>query len=101
MTRITDQAREQGGLLSQEDLAEILMCDVRTIRRDIESLRQREIVIATGRTKRLIKEYEQIIEEYKKGNYNMKQLLSSEVHIENNIESWIIEYAEKMELPKN
>ena len=25
LTRITDQAREQGGLLSQEDLAEILM----------------------------------------------------------------------------
>jgi ribosome-binding protein aMBF1 (putative translation factor) len=33
LMRITDQAREQGGLLSQEDLAEILMCDVRTIRR--------------------------------------------------------------------
>ena len=47
LTRITDQAREQGGLLSQEDLATILMCDVRTIRRDIESLRQREIIVAT------------------------------------------------------
>ena len=47
LTRITDQAREQGGLLSQEDLAEILMCDVRTIRRDIEALRQRGIVLAT------------------------------------------------------
>ena len=47
LTRITDQAREQGGLLSQEDLAEILMCDVRTIRRDIEALRQRGIVVAT------------------------------------------------------
>ena len=31
----------------------------------------------------------------------MKQLLGSEVHIENNIESWIIEYAEKMELQQN
>ena len=60
-----------------------------------------QIAFATGRTKRLIREYEQIIEEYKNGNYNMKQLLRSEVHIENNIESWIIEYAEKMELPKN
>lgn len=59
------------------------------------------IAFATGRTKRLINEYEQIIEEYKKGNYNMKQLLSSEVHIENNIESWIIEYAEKTEQQKN
>lgn len=60
-----------------------------------------QIAFATGRTKRLIREYEQIIEEYKNGNYNMKQLLRSEVHIENNIESWIIEYAEKMELQRN
>jgi DNA-binding CsgD family transcriptional regulator len=47
LMRITDEAREQGGLLSQEDLAEILMCDVRTIRRDIESLRKKEIIVAT------------------------------------------------------
>jgi hypothetical protein len=60
-----------------------------------------QIAFATGRTKRLIKEYEQIIEEYKNDNYNTKQLLGSEVHIENNIESWIIEYAENMELQKN
>lgn len=60
-----------------------------------------QIAFATGRTKRLIKEYEQIIEEYKKGNYNMKQLLGSELHIESNIESWIIEYAEKTEHHKN
>ncbi len=60
-----------------------------------------QIAFATGRTKRLIKEYEQIIEEYKKGNYNMKQLLGSEVHIEDNIESWTIEYAEKTEHHNN
>jgi len=33
-----------------------------------------QIAFATDRTKRLIREYEQIIEEYKDGNYNMKQL---------------------------
>ena len=59
-----------------------------------------QTAFATSRTKRLIKEYEQIIEEYKKDNYNMKRLLDSEVHIENNIESWIIEYAENMEQQK-
>lgn len=48
-----------------------------------------QIAFATGRTKRLVKEYEEIIEEYKNGNYNMKQLLGSEVYIENNIEPWI------------
>jgi DNA-binding MarR family transcriptional regulator len=47
LMRIADEAREQGGLLCQEDMAEILMCDVRTIRRDIESLRKREIIVAT------------------------------------------------------
>jgi len=60
-----------------------------------------QIAFATGRTKRLIKEYEQIIEEYQKGNYNVKRLLSCEPHIENNIESWIIKYAEKMEQQKH
>lgn len=35
LVRIVEQAREQGGLLTQEDLSEILMCDVCTICRDI------------------------------------------------------------------
>jgi len=66
-----------------------------------KSMTTEQIAFATGRTKRLIKEYEQIIEEYKNGNYNMKQLLCHEAHIENNMESWVIEYAEKMEPQKN
>lgn len=40
LQRITEEAREQGGLLSQEDLAQLLCCDVRTIRRDIQWLRE-------------------------------------------------------------
>ena len=47
MLRITEEAKEQGGLLSQEDLKQILMCDVRTIRRDIAALRISGIVVAT------------------------------------------------------
>lgn len=47
LLRITEEAREQGGLLSQEDLSRILMCDVRTIRRDIKSLRQKDIIVPT------------------------------------------------------
>lgn len=73
---------------------QVLLCKQKTMTTE-------QIAFATGRTKRLIKEYEQIIEEYKNGNYNMRQLLCDEVHIENNIESWIIEYAENMELQKN
>ena len=47
LQRIAEEAREQGGVLSQEDLAEILCRDVRTIRRDICMLRQRGIIIPT------------------------------------------------------
>lgn len=46
--RLTEEAREQGGLLSQEDLALLLFSDVRTIRRDIRELRESHgIFVAT------------------------------------------------------
>lgn len=45
--RLTEEAREQGGLLTQEDLARLLDSDVRTIRRDVKALRDRGIVVAT------------------------------------------------------
>lgn len=45
--RMTEEAREQGGLLTQEDLAELLDSDVRTIRRDIADIRSTGIVTAT------------------------------------------------------
>jgi hypothetical protein len=66
-----------------------------------KSMSTEQIAFATGKTVRLIKEYEQIIEEYKKGNYTVKRLFDTQPHIENNIESWIIEYAENMERMKN
>jgi hypothetical protein len=47
IVRIVEEAREQGGLLTQEDLAEILMCDVRTIRRDIHALKDRGFELPT------------------------------------------------------
>jgi hypothetical protein len=45
--RLCEEAREQGGLLSQEDLARILMCDQRTIRRAIRQLRENGIEVPT------------------------------------------------------
>lgn len=45
--RLTEEAREQGGLLTQEDLARLLHCDVRTIRRDVAVFRGKGIVVAT------------------------------------------------------
>jgi hypothetical protein len=47
LVRMTEEAREQGGLLTQEDLAELLGSDVRTIRRDIRDLRATGVVAAT------------------------------------------------------
>lgn len=47
LVRITDEAREQGGLLSQEDVAQLLMSDVRTIRRDVAALKREGIIVAT------------------------------------------------------
>lgn len=52
-----------------------------------------QIAFATGRTKRLVREYEEIIEEYGKNNYNMKRLLNQEPYIENNVELWMAEQA--------
>jgi DNA-binding transcriptional regulator YhcF (GntR family) len=47
--RITGEAIEQGGVLSQEDLSKYLSCTVRTIQRDIKALKARgEIVLTRG-----------------------------------------------------
>lgn len=45
--RMSDEARQQGALLTQEDLAQILDTDVRTIRRDIQQLRQKGLLVPT------------------------------------------------------
>ncbi len=53
-----------------------------------------EISYALGRTKRLIKEYEVIIDEYKENNYVMDALLSFEVEMETRLETDINEFIE-------
>lgn len=45
--RLTEEALDQGGILSQEDLADILAVDVRTIRRDVRSLKDAGLIIKT------------------------------------------------------
>ena len=45
--RLCDEAKDQGGLLSQEDLSELLMCDVKTIQRDTKILKESGIVLPT------------------------------------------------------
>jgi len=50
MLRLCDQALDQGGVLSQEDLAVLLMSDVKTIRRDIAALKKTGTVVPTRGT---------------------------------------------------
>lgn len=45
--RITEEAIEQGGVLSQEDLGKYLSCTVRTIQRDIRQIKQKGIEVVT------------------------------------------------------
>lgn len=47
LVRISEEAKEQGGYLTQEDLSELLMCDIRTIRRDVKNLKTIGIVLPT------------------------------------------------------
>lgn len=47
VVRIAEEAREQGGVLTQEDLGVILGCDERTIRRDIRDLRSQGTQVPT------------------------------------------------------
>ncbi len=45
--RVCQEAIEQNGILSQEDLSKYLSCDVRTIKRDIREIKQSEIEVIT------------------------------------------------------
>jgi len=45
--RITEEALEQGGVLSQEDLSKYLGCTVRTIQRDIKQIKNKSIDVVT------------------------------------------------------
>lgn len=47
LQRITEEALEQQGVLSQEDLSKYLHCDIRTVRRDIQAIRKRGIEVVT------------------------------------------------------
>ncbi|MCL6613405.1 MAG: DUF1670 domain-containing protein [Firmicutes bacterium] len=47
IVRVADEALEQGGVLTQEDLADLLHADIRTIRRDIRELLEREVRVPT------------------------------------------------------
>lgn len=45
--RITEEAKEQGGVLSQEDISKYLSVSIRTVKRDIRKIKQRGIEVVT------------------------------------------------------
>ena len=45
--RLTEEALEQGGVLTQEDLSRVLGVDVRTIRRDVKALKEEGHLVQT------------------------------------------------------
>jgi hypothetical protein len=45
--RISEEAREQGGVLTQEDLGVLIGCDERTIRRDVKELKKMGVHVPT------------------------------------------------------
>ena len=47
MMRICDEARDQGGLLTHEDLSILLMCNVKTIGRDSKALKEAGMILPT------------------------------------------------------
>ncbi|MDD2600962.1 MAG: DUF1670 domain-containing protein [Kiritimatiellae bacterium] len=52
LMRLCEQARDQGGLLTHEDLAQLLMCDSKSIQRDVKELQALGIIVPTrGRVK--------------------------------------------------
>jgi len=65
---------------------QILLCRQKGMNTD-------EIAYAVKRTKRLVREYEEIIDEYKERNYVMKALLNFEIGIETTMETYTREYS--------
>jgi len=90
--RLCDEARDQGGLLTQEDLAQLLMCDSKTIRRDIKELQERGIIVPTrGRIKDIgpgITHRELIIRHWLEGQEEL-EICSATRHSMTSVESYL------------
>ena len=90
--RLCDEARDQGGLLTQEDLAQLLMCDSKTIRRDVIELQGRGIIVPTrGRIKDIgpgITHRELIIRHWLEGKEEL-EICSATRHSMTSVESYL------------
>lgn len=92
LLRLCDEARDQGGLLTQEDLSQLLMCDSKTIRRDVKELQGRGIIVPTrGRIKDIgpgITHRELVIRHWMEGKEEL-EICSATRHSMTSVESYL------------
>lgn len=81
--RLTEEAYEQGVLLTHEDLACLLSCSLATVKRDVRTLRQRGLLVPTrGQIKDIgkgVSHKRQIVQDYLAG-YTFSQIERRQRH---------------------
>lgn len=94
--RLTVEAKDQGVLLTQEDLALLLCCTVRTIRNDVRELRDQGILVPTrGQIKDIgkgVSHKARIVEEYLKG-YEYSEIERRTHHSAGSIDRYIRDFS--------
>jgi len=93
--RMTIEAKEQGVLLTQDDLALLLCCTDRTIRNDVRELRKMDIAIPTrGQIKDIgkgVSHKAKIVEKYLKG-YEYSEIRCKTHHSDASIDLYIHDF---------
>jgi len=94
--RMTTEAKDQGVLLTQEDLSLLLCCTVRTIRNDIRELRSKDISVPTrGQIKDIgkgVSHKAKIVEEYLKG-YEYSEIKRRTHHSDGSIDRYVRDFS--------
>jgi len=94
--RMTVEAKDQGVLLTQEDLSLLLCCTVRTIRNDIRDLRAMDISVPTrGQIKDIgkgVSHKAKIVEEYLKG-YEYSEIRRRTHHSDESIDRYVRDFS--------
>jgi hypothetical protein len=93
--RMTVEAKDQGVLLTQDDLALLLCCTDRTIRNDVRELRKMDITVPTrGQIKDIgkgVSHKAKIVEEYLKG-YEYSEIRRKTHHSDSSIDRYIRDF---------
>ncbi|MGP8322820.1 MAG: DUF1670 domain-containing protein [Methanosarcinaceae archaeon] len=93
--RMTVEAKEQGVLLTQDDLALLLCCTNRTIRNDVRELRKMDIIVPTrGQINDIgkgVSHKAKIVEEYLKG-YEYSEIRRKTHHSDGSIDRYIRDF---------